>query len=82
MHYMYSDKLLDVDCSLSKFGGLGTFEQLMHGHKIEKVHVMVGSKLFRKCFHRYLVSLFLILVGCSLMSMIGKMFQILGKRLK
>ena len=54
----------------------------MHGHKIEKVHVMVGSKLFRKCFHRYLVSLFLILVGCSLMSMIGKMFQILGKRLK
>ena len=54
----------------------------MLGHKIEKVHMKVESKLFKKCFHRYLVGLFLILVGCSLMSMIGKVFQILGKRLK
>ena len=51
----------------SKFGGLGTFEQLKQGHKIEKLHVMAGSKLLKKCFHgyRYSDSLFLILVGWS-----------------
>ena len=30
--------------SLSKFGSLGTLEQLMQGHEIEKLHVMAGSK--------------------------------------
>ena len=68
--------------SLSKFGGLGNFEQLEQGHEIEKLHIMAGLKSLKKCFHRYSVSLFLILVGWSLRSIIGSVFQILGKRLK
>ena len=74
--------LLRIDYSLSKFGGLGTFEQLIQGHEIEKLHVLAGSKLLKKCFRRYSDSLFLILVGCSLRSIVGSAFQILGKRLK
>ncbi len=65
-----------------KFGGLGTFEQLIQGHKIEKLHVMAGLKLFKKYFLIYFDSLFLILVGCSLRSIVGSAFQILGKRFK
>ena len=34
--------------SLSKFGGLGTFEQLEQGHEIEKLHVMAGLKFLKK----------------------------------
>ena len=68
--------------SLSKCGGLGTIEQLEQGHEIEKLHVITGSKLLKKHFHRYFNSLFLILVGWSLRSITGSMFQILGKRLK
>ena len=63
---------------MSKFGGLGTFEQLIQGHKIEKLHVMAGLKLFKKCFHRYFDSLFLILVGCSLRSKIAKMIWLVS----
>ena len=65
--------------SLSKFGGLGTFEQLEQGHEIEKLHMIAGLKLLKKCFHRYSNSLFLILVGWSLRSIIGNMLQIVGK---
>ena len=68
--------------SWSKFGDLGVFEQLKQGHEIEKLHAIAGSKLLMKCFHRYTDSLFLIVVGWSLRSIIGSMFQILGKRLK
>ena len=68
--------------NLSKFGGLGAFEQLEQGHKIEKLHVFAGLKLLKMCFHRYSNSLFLILLRRSLRSIIGSMFQILGKRLK
>ena len=68
--------------SLSKFGDLGTIEQLEQGHAIEKLHVIAGLKFLKKCFHRYSVSLLLILVGWSLRSIIGSVFQILGKRLK
>ena len=68
--------------SLSKLGGLGTLEQLKQGHEIEKLHVMAGLKLIKKWFHRYSDNLFLILVGWSLRSIIGNMFQILGRRLK
>ena len=72
--------------SLSKLDDLGTIEQLEQGHAIEKLHVIAGLKFLRKCFHRYSVSLFLILVGSSvgwsLRSIIGSVFQILGKRLK
>ena len=69
-------------CSLSKFGILGTIEQLEQGHAIEKLHVIAGLKFLKKCFHRYSVSLFLVLVGWLLRSIIGSVFQILGKRLK
>ena len=31
--------------SLSKFGGLGNFEQLEQGHEIEKLHVMAGFRI-------------------------------------
>ena len=68
--------------SLSKFGGLETLEQLKQGHEIEKLHAMAGSKLLQKWFHRYSDSLFLILVGWCLRSIIGNMFQTLGRRLK
>ena len=30
--------------SLSKFGGLGNFEQLEQGREIEKLHMMAGLK--------------------------------------
>ena len=33
--------------NLSKFGDLGTFEQLEQGHKIEKLHVFAGLKLLK-----------------------------------
>ena len=44
--------------SLSKFGGLGTFEQLEQGHEIEKLHVMaawieISQEIY---FHRHSVS--------------------------
>ena len=48
--------------SLSKFGDFGIFAQLRQGHEIEKLHTMAGSKLLKKCFHRYSDSLFLILI--------------------
>ena len=68
--------------NLSKFGGLGIFEQLEQGHETEKLHMVAGLKFLKKCFHRYSVSLFLIVVGWSLRSIIGNVFQILGKGLK
>ena len=33
--------------SLSKFGGVGTFEQLEQGHKIEKPHMIAGLKFLK-----------------------------------
>ena len=67
-----------------QFGSLGTFIRLTQGHEIEKLHVMAGSKLLKKCFHRYCDSLLLILVEWSLSqrSIIGNVFQILGKCVK
>ena len=61
--------------SLSKFSSLGTREQLaiMQRHKIEKLHMMAGSKLLRKYFIRVDVnsnSLILILIEWSLTSII------------
>ena len=67
---------------MSKFGGFGALEQLEHGQEIEKLQTMAGLKLLEKCFHRYSDSLCLILVGFSLRSIIGNVFQILGNRLK
>ena len=84
--YLYNDYNISYivlrNYSLSKFGVLGTFAQLKQGHEIEKLHVMAGSKLLKKCFHKYSDNLLLILVGWSLGSIIGNIFQILGKRLK
>ena len=58
------------------FGGLGTFVQLRQGHEIKKLHVVAGSKLLKKWFHRYSDSLLLILVGWSLRLTIGSVFQL------
>ena len=57
--------LLRIDYSLSKFGGLGTFEQLIQGHEIEKLHVLAGSKLLKKCFRRYsdIIAILLLQMG-------------------
>ena len=54
----------------------------MQGHENEELYMMAQSKLLKKGFHRYSNSSFLILVGCSLMSILGNAFQILGKWLK
>ena len=51
--YLYTDYFIDFKFTfLLKFGGLRTFKQLEQGYEIEKLHVFVGSKLLKKCFHR------------------------------